>query len=663
MSPQEFERKLTAILSADVEGYSRLMGEDEDNTVRTLTSYRKLISSLIERYNGRVVDSPGDNLLAEFGSVRDAVRCAVEIQEELRISNADFPENRKMQFRIGINLGDVIKDGDRIYGDGINVAARVESLAEGGGISISGTVYDSIRNKLSMSYEFMGEHSVKNIKNPIRIYRIQTEPEAETPIMKEEKTSTLSNKPSIAVLPFIDLSPEKDQEYFVDGLSEEILNGLCQIADLGVAGRTSCFSFKGSNKTIQEISSILKVDNVLEGSVRKAGSKLRITAQLVDAVDGLHLWSKTYDRELKDIFEVQEDIALRVADELKVTLGIGKTFKQLGGTDNLEAYELYLIANAQRYDLVKLQNEATKSIEAALDLEPEFASAWALKSLIHENLAIFGPSNRADTERDTAISSAQRAIEIEPKLALGYLSLGICETMRGKWVDAELRFHTALQLQTEISHPAGTNMAVTYIAAGHCKKGCDILEKYRRNDPLNIATRAIYVVVLSLIGDKQKIKNENELCKGLFGDLWKLRSYGMAYYLLSTGDPVSRHEIEYSSLIFDAAKEYLDSPREGLAKLHQLYSDENNLSGRDITDISLLAAYFGDPEFAMDAMEKGNEINASGFFKIWYPVMREVRQLPRFKEFVKEIGLVDYWNRFGWPDLCRPLGDDDFVCD
>jgi len=342
-----------------------------------------------------------------------------------------------------------------------------------------------------------------------------------------------------------------------------------------------------------------------------------------------------------------------------------EAFNLVGGTDNIEAYEIYLAAKGKFYSAHNYYEAdlVSETLDRAVILDPEFASAWALKSLIHENLAIFGSSNRADTERDTAISSAQRAIEIEPKLALGYLSLGICETMRGKWVDAELRFHTALQLETEMSHPAGTNMAITYMAVGHYKKGCDILEKYRRNDPLNIATRAIYVVVLSLLGNKQKIENENKLCKGLFGDLWKLRSYGMAYYLLNTGDTLSNDEIEYSTPIFDKVKKCLDSPKEGLAILYQLYSDENNLGERDITDISLLAAYFGDPEFAMTAMEEGTKINATGLFKIWPPVMREVRQLPRFKELMREIGLVDYWNRFGWPDLCRPVGEDDFKCD
>jgi len=217
--------------------------------------------------------------------------------------------------------------------------------------------------------------------------------------------------------------------------------------------------------------------------------------------------------------------------------------------------------------------------------------------------------------------------------------------------------------QTETLSFGGQIMAEVYGAVGYFKKSREILEEIRRNDPLNPGSRSFYIVTLGLLGDMQGVENENERCKALFGDMWKFRSFGIAYHRLSTGDSVSSDEIGYSSPIFNLVKEHLDSPKDGLAKLHQLYNDENNLSERDITDISILAAYFGDSEFAMDTMKKSVRKHAVGLFKIWFPVMREVRQLPRFKELVREIGLYDYWNKFGWPDLCRPVGDDDFVCD
>jgi len=311
-----------------------------------------VMSDLIEQFRGRVVDSPGDNLLAEFSSVVDAVQCAVEIHDVIRAKNEELPEDRRMLFRIGVNLGDVIEEGDRIYGDGVNIAARLEGLAEAGGICISGTAHEHIKNKLALGYEYIGEHTVKNIAEPSKVYKVPMGPKAVTS-KEDEKKGKLKNwqgialgaavgaiivivaalaiwnfylrEPSIepastepeqapavgkveeapktiAVLPFDDLSPEKDQEYFVDGLSEEILNCLAQIENLTVIAKTSSFSFKGKDKTIQEIASILGVDHILEGSMRKAGNALRINAQLVKAVDGSQLWTKTYNRE----FKVQE---------------------------------------------------------------------------------------------------------------------------------------------------------------------------------------------------------------------------------------------------------------------------------------------------------------------------------------------------------------------
>jgi len=290
METEGYKRKLTAILSADVEGYSRLMGEDEDATIRTLTSYRELMSTLIQKHRGRVVDSPGDNLLAEFLSVVDAVRCAVEIQEELRVRNAELPENRRMHFRIGINLGDVVQEEERIYGDGINIAARVEGLAEGGGICISGTVYDSIKNKLSLTYESLGEHTVKNITEPVRVYRMRVGPEAAVkpqpkpwhkpalaalvvlivavgawaiwnfyfrpppiePASVEKMAFPLPEKPSIAVLPFTNMSGDPTQDYFSDGLTEEIITALSKVPRLFVIARQSSFSYKGKPVKVQQ---------------------------------------------------------------------------------------------------------------------------------------------------------------------------------------------------------------------------------------------------------------------------------------------------------------------------------------------------------------------------------------------------------------------------
>ena len=321
MAEEGFKRKLIAILSADVEGYSRLMGEDEDSTIRTLTAYRELMSTLIQKHRGRVIDSPGDNLLAEFLSVVDSVRCAVEIQEELRIRNAELPEHRKMEFRIGINLGDVVEEGERIYGDGVNITARVEGLAAGGGICISGTVYDSIKNKLSLGYESLGEHTVKNIKDPVRVYRMRVGPDAAALYVSEEKKPAvkrwqwkvlaaaivlilgavavwnfyfrlpaiepasvekmaypLPDKPSIAVLPFDNMSGDPDQEYIADNISENIITALSAIPNMFVIARNSSFTYKGKPVKVQQVSEELGVRYVLEGSVLMSEERIRINS-------------------------------------------------------------------------------------------------------------------------------------------------------------------------------------------------------------------------------------------------------------------------------------------------------------------------------------------------------------------------------------------------
>jgi adenylate cyclase len=299
------ERKLTAVFSADVKGYSRLMGEDEAMTIRTLTTYRELMMTRIQQHRGRVVDTPGDNLLAEFASAVDAVQGALAIQRELRLKNAELPENRKMEYRIGINVGDVVIEGERIYGDGVNIAARLESLAEGGGICISGTVYDQVENKLALVYEYLGEQTVKNIAKPVRAYRVRIETEAPATAQgRGEVTSSLPplpDKPSIVVLPFVNMSQDLEQEYLSDGITEDITTDLSKISSLFVISRNSAFTYKGRAVKGQDISRELGVRYALEGSVRRANERVRITVQLIDAATDHHLWAERYDRPLTDI--------------------------------------------------------------------------------------------------------------------------------------------------------------------------------------------------------------------------------------------------------------------------------------------------------------------------------------------------------------------------
>jgi adenylate cyclase len=318
------DRRLAAILSADVKEYSRLMGADDVGTVDMLTTYRTAISALISEHRGRVVDSAGDSLLAEFSSVVDAVQCSVGIQEELNGRNADLSAERRMDFRVGVNLGEVIVEGDRIYGDGVNVAACVQALAEGGGVCISGSVCDEISGKLSFDCEPLGEHTLKNIDEAVRVYRVRasTRPEAVPSSHSAETHPGLgsSENPSVAVLPFASMSDDPEQEHFTDGITEDIITNLSKVGGLAVIARTSVFTYKNRAVKIPDLGRELGVRYVVEGSVRKVDGQVRITAQLVDAVAGHHLWAERYDRDVNDIFGVQDEISHRIVIALKEIL-------------------------------------------------------------------------------------------------------------------------------------------------------------------------------------------------------------------------------------------------------------------------------------------------------------------------------------------------------
>ena len=472
MNTRDVKRKLTAILSADVKGYSRLMGEDEVSTVRTLEDYRETMSTLIEQHRGRVVDSPGDNLMAEFASVVDAVQCAVEIQEALRAKNAELPENRRMRFRIGINLGDVIEEGDRIYGDGVNIAARIEGLAEPGGICISGSAYEQIENKLPLGYEYLGEHFVKNIAKPIRVYRVPMEPGGVAEATRRKKRAGLKmwnwaafagaavllfgagaivawyyfltpstsptgipfeqtrsvklpEKPSIAVLPFTNMSGDPEQEYFSDGVTEDLITGLSKVSGLFVIARNSVFTYKGRAVKIERVGQELGVRYVLEGSVRKAGKRVRITAQLVDASTGGHLWAERYDRDLKDIFALQDEVTRKIVSALAVKLTEDEGNRIVRkGTDSLEAYDYTLRGMWYLSVITKEANDrAREMFEKATALDPSYALACSLLGRTYLVEWTFGWSQKLQS-LEQAYEFAQKAVSLDDLLPWGHGLLG-----------------------------------------------------------------------------------------------------------------------------------------------------------------------------------------------------------------------------------------------
>ena len=383
MASDVIKRRLAAILSADVVGYSRLMGADEEGTFNTLRQCRQSIDSCVAEKGGRIVATGGDSVLAEFTSAVEAVRCALAMQEGIAACNIDLPEERRMRFRMGINLGDVMVSDDDILGDGVNIAARLEQIAEPDSIYISGTVYDQVRNKLDLSYADLGAQTVKNIDQPVRAYRVSQADAAPTPAVTPDSVTKSEiagpAKPTIAVLPFDNMSKDEEQEYFVDGMTEDIITELSRYHDLFVIARNSTFTYKGKAVDVTEVGRELGVRYVVEGSVRKAGNRVRITVQLIDAADGHHLWAERYDRELEDVFAVQDEITQVIVANLprRVEAAHLEESKHKP-TENMKAYDYVLRAKDHHHK--RTQEDNTKAIEMAqkaIELDPSYSQAHA----------------------------------------------------------------------------------------------------------------------------------------------------------------------------------------------------------------------------------------------------------------------------------------------
>ncbi|MDH3885963.1 MAG: tetratricopeptide repeat protein [Desulfobacterales bacterium] len=527
MAEEGFKRKLTAILSADVEGYSRLMDDDEAATVRTLTAYRSAITDLVQQFSGRVVDSPGDNILAEFTSVVDAVSCAVEIQRVLAERNADLPDERKMQFRIGVNLGDVIDEEERIYGDGVNIAARIESLSEAGGICVSHSAYDQIKNKLKFGYEYLGEHEVKNIREPVKAYRVLMAPEFEgkfigfdkkaskrgwiwaitaagiiavvvlgiwqfylrrpavEPASVDEMAYPLPEKPSIAVLPFDNMSKDPEQEYFSDGITEHIITSLSRSPYLFVIARNSTFSYKGKPVKINQIAEELGVRYVLEGSVQRTGDKVRITVQLIDATTGHHVWAENYDREVRDIFDLQDEIAMKIMAELQVELSAALLGKLSSiKTKSIKAYEKYLkgVDHSLRRTVEDVL-EARKLAHEAIALDPEYGAAYLLLAQTHLDDVWFYRSKDRAKSLQTAEQLAHKGIDLSGQDALTHRLLSQVFLLRRQYEKAIMEIERAIELEPNSGACLFTYGMILRLA-GRFDEAIPVLEKAIRLNPI-----------------------------------------------------------------------------------------------------------------------------------------------------------------------------------
>ncbi|MBW2279291.1 MAG: tetratricopeptide repeat protein [Deltaproteobacteria bacterium] len=566
MEPKAVERRLSAILSADVFGYSRLMADDEEATVRALNLARAEVSRLVAVHHGRVVDFRGDDFLCEFPSALDAVRAASELQSALAAQSHGVPEARRMQFRMGVHLGDVMVEGERIYGDGVNISARLEAIAEPGGICISGPVHEQVRHKLDVGFEDLGPRTVKNLPDPVHVWRVLAPGAAAparprgAPVLRRRAIAVvvflavaaagavfvwplvpglvldafalqeplanppLPDRPSIVLLPFANLSDDAEQEYFADGMTEDMITDLSRINEIFVISRSSAFTYKDRSVKIEDVGRELGVRYVLEGSVRKLGDRIRINAQLIDATTGFHVWAERYDEPLADLFEVQRRISERILAALQVEI-LQAEAERLARrpTDDLTAYQLYLqalgVGMRGSRDAYAQQRPL---LERALELDPDFAQAHAVLAQNHAASYLFLYTLEEEA-LDTAAYHAQRATELEPDLPDSHLALAMVYYARGDGpaalreseIAAELApndvgvaawrgvalidygnpiaglqwFSHAVRLSPRGVPTLWAGLGYAYMQAGRADEATELFERSRRADPNLILPR------------------------------------------------------------------------------------------------------------------------------------------------------------------------------
>src|SRR6266581_3088018 len=445
------ERRLTAILAADVVGYSRLMGTNEAGTLAALKALQTdFIDSKIAEHHGRIVKQTGDGMLVEFPSVVNAVACATEVQRGMRDRNADVPGDRRIQFRIGVNLGDVIVEGEDIFGDGVNVAARLESIAKPGGIMISGSVRDHVGNRLDLAFEDMGEQTLKNIERPIRVYSVSLN----SPAAQDIKDATPAReeqleRPSIAVLPFNNMSGDPEQEYFSDGITEDIITDLSKVSGLLVIARNTAFTYKGKPVKVQQVAQELGVPFILEGSVRKAGARVRVTAQLISSENSAHVWADRYDRELTDIFAIQDEITHAIVEQLRVKLlPQEKKSIQQTPTDNVEAYTFYLRGRQFMERRSKAYYQLARQMFAeAAKLDPLYARAYA--GIADCDSFLFLHYHVEDVAIEDILATSAKALALDSRLAEAHASRGLALSVEKRYDEATAEFEKAIALDPD----------------------------------------------------------------------------------------------------------------------------------------------------------------------------------------------------------------------
>jgi adenylate cyclase len=497
------ERRLAAVLAADVVGYSRLMGTDEAGTLDALTKVRgEFIDSKIAEHQGRTVKVSGDGLLLEFPSVVNAVRCAAEIQRGMRDRNTNVPQERRIEFRIGVNLGDVIVQDEDIFGDGVNVAARLERIAKPGGIAISGSVRDQIGNRLDLVFEDMGEHKLKNIEQPVRVYSLSQE------------ESTIANtapnpdqRPSIAVLPFSNMSGDPEQEYFSDGITEDIITDLSKISGLWVAARNTVFTYKGKPVKVEQIARDLGVAYILEGSVRKAGARVRVTGQLISAKDGGHLWADRFDRDLTDIFAIQDEITRAIVEQLTVKLlPQEKKSIERPQTDNIEAYTYYLRGREFLHRHTKSYYQvARRMFTKAIELDPRYARAYAGIAACDSFLFYHYFQYETEEAIENIMAATGKALELDDGLAEAHACRGVALTFAKRFEEAETELERAIALDPN-SFEAHYFYARYCFVRGELGRAAALFERAGEVKPDDYQSWCLLIHVYRSLGRTDKIE-------------------------------------------------------------------------------------------------------------------------------------------------------------
>jgi adenylate cyclase len=499
------ERRLTAILAADVVGYSRLMGANETGTLSALDTLQiDFLNPKISEHQGRIVKQAGDGMLVEFPSVVNAVACATELQRGMRNRSSGVPQDRRIEFRMGVNVGDVIVQGEDIFGDGVNVAARLESIATPGGIMISGSVRDHIGNRLDLAFEDMGEQTLKNIERPIRVYRVGLDTPAARGTKDKRTQREQVEKPAIAVLPFNNMSGDPEQEYFSDGITEDIITDLSKVSGLLVIARNTVFTYKGKPVKVQQVAQELGVPFILEGSVRKAGAQVRVTAQLISSESGAHVWADRYDRELTDIFAIQDEITHAIVEQLRVKL-LPQEKKSIGQTptDNVEAYTYYLRGRQFLHRHSKSYYQLARRMFAkAVELDPLYARAYA--GIADCDSFLFLHYN-VDVGIDNILATSAKALALDNRLAEAHASRGLALSLGERYEEAEAEFELAIALSPN-SFEAHYFYARACFAQGKFERAAALFERAAEIKPDDYQSLCLLIHIYRSLGrDRNKL--------------------------------------------------------------------------------------------------------------------------------------------------------------